>query len=232
MAGWYPDPQDAGAWRWWSGTGWTNDVAPRPGAVQAPADEAPRRSADWGWDNTPVLAAGGAATLAPERAVGPSAPSKAPRAAKAARPAPAARATTLWIWLLAFSPIIYGTIVGALRVYALPLFAGQGTDTLMIAGIGTLLLPLVLLWIFADLDGRALRKRGFDAPSVLWMLLLPPVAYFVRRGVTVKRGGGRSFAPQLTLFIVYAVLVAGVIVQLGAILALLPFVGSSVGLPG
>ena len=31
------------------------------------------------------------------------------------------------------------------------------------------------LWIFADLDGRSLRKRGFQTPSVLWMLLLPAI---------------------------------------------------------
>ena len=30
-AGWYPDPLDDTAWRWWDGTRWTEIVLPREG---------------------------------------------------------------------------------------------------------------------------------------------------------------------------------------------------------
>ena len=264
IAGWYPDPQDSASWRWWNGTDWTSDVVARPAPAEVRAEAAPRRPADWGWDNTVVVGTGGAATLAPgrpvreekparagkaapapkppkaeppakapkaERPAKDTAPARAERVAPAERPARAARAergasaTTAWIWLLVFSPLIYGILVGALQQYVFPYFADQAQDTQLLVGIGTLVLPLVLLWVFAELDGRTLRKRGFEAPSVLWMLLLPPIAYFVRRWALLKRSGARSFAPALALFIVYALIVAAVVVQINAIIALFATLG-------
>ncbi len=28
-AGWYPDPNDSGSWRWWDGGTWTSHVRPK-----------------------------------------------------------------------------------------------------------------------------------------------------------------------------------------------------------
>ena len=255
IAGWYPDPQDSASWRWWNGTDWTSDVVARPAPAEIRAEAAPRRPADWGWDNTVVVGTGGAATLAPgrpareerpakagrsapapkaERPAATPKPSRADRPEKAAAPARAGKAaraerpaspTTAWIWLLVFSPLIYGILVGALQQYVFPFFADQAQDTQLLVGIGALVLPLVLLCVIAELDARTLRSRGFEAPSVLWMLLLPPIAYFVRRWALLKRSGARSFAPTLALFIVYALIVTAVVVQLGAIIALVTSLG-------
>ena len=38
--GWYADPAQPGAWRWWDGSGWTEHVSPPP-AAQQPAFAAP-----------------------------------------------------------------------------------------------------------------------------------------------------------------------------------------------
>jgi hypothetical protein len=44
-AGWYHDPADAGAWRWWDGSSWTDHVRPMTDAVATtgavPAQQAP-----------------------------------------------------------------------------------------------------------------------------------------------------------------------------------------------
>src|ERR1700754_3022807 len=34
-AGWYHDPADAGAWRWWDGASWTDHVSPMADAAVA-----------------------------------------------------------------------------------------------------------------------------------------------------------------------------------------------------
>jgi len=253
IAGWYPDPQDAAAWRWWDGADWTSDVVTRPGAAKTPVDEAPRRPADWGWDNTPVLASAGAAVVAPERTAPKVTPAKAAKAEKPAKPAkaekpqraakpatagpaagadPTASTSTAWIWILVFSPIIYGVLAGALLQYVLPLFTDEAADTLLLVAIALLVVPVVPLWIFADLDGRALRTRGFDAPSVLWMLLLPPLAYFVGRAVLLRRAGASSLAPLIALIVVLALVAAAVVLLLSAILAILTSLGVTIpGLP-
>ena len=121
-------------------------------------------------------------------------------------------------------------LAGGLLQFVLPLFADEAADTLLLVAIALLVVPVVPLWIFADLDGRALRKRGFDAPSVLWMLLLPPLAYFVSRAVLLRRAGASSIAPLIALIVVLALVAAAVVLLLSAILAILT--GMGVTLPG
>ena len=155
------------------------------------------KPADWGWD-----------TVFAERAA----------------LATAEKAGTPWIWLLAFSAYIWAGIVGAVQVFALPAIAAQGSDLTILVGAGSLLVALIPLWILADLDGRALRKRGLAAPSVLWMILLPPVAYFIRRRVLVGRAGARSRGPELLLLIATAVLVAGAMLKFPLLFTLVQLV--------
>ena len=41
---------------------------------------------------------------------------------------------------------------------------------------------IVPAWVFADYDRRELVARGYEpAPSIGWMLLLPPVGYLLAR---------------------------------------------------
>ncbi|GEM_PF-6470910 len=42
-AGWYPDPHDAGRWRYWDGSAWTEDRAPRGGATPPRPPSGPAR---------------------------------------------------------------------------------------------------------------------------------------------------------------------------------------------
>ena len=179
IAGWYPDPRNADAeWRWWNGSGWTHEVAPRAvDVVIAPV----RRAQDWGW------------------AAAPSAP---PSYAL-----PSSNPNTVWIWLLAFSIYFSGTISGALQGVGLVLAPDEGSRLLI--GVGALVVGVVPLWVFAELDGRALRTRGFEAPSVLWMILLPPLVYFAVRARKLKRVGARSRWPETALLIVVAVQILG-----------------------
>jgi hypothetical protein len=60
---------------------------------------------------------------------------------------------------------------------------------------------IVLAWIFAGLDIKALRGRGYEPPSIGWMLLLPPLVYFIKRGKVVRREGKRAWPPELLYFL-------------------------------
>jgi hypothetical protein len=52
---------------------------------------------------------------------------------------------------------------------------------IVIAGIAAVG-GLVPAWIFADNDRRELVARGYaPAPSIAWMLVLPPFAYLLAR---------------------------------------------------
>ncbi|HEV7741609.1 MAG TPA: hypothetical protein VGO65_04260, partial [Pseudolysinimonas sp.] len=44
---------------------------------------------------------------------------------------------------------------------------------------------------------RALSARGYHAPRLAWMLLLPPLAYLIARGKAVRREGKSAWPPEL-----------------------------------
>jgi hypothetical protein len=98
---------------------------------------------------------------------------------------------TAGIWLLAASPLL--SIPVALLIGLVFTLAG-------LAQFGTLVATGVMLglaWIFAYLDQRALSERGYHAPSIWWMLLLPPLIYFIARGRAVRRENRRAWPPEL-----------------------------------
>ena len=81
------------------------------------------------------------------------------------------------------------------------------------------LVVLVLAWVFAILDQRALTVRGYHAPSVAWMLLLPPLIYFIKRGRAVRKESKRAWPPEL-LYVGSLVLIAiGYLLSTNAALA-------------
>lgn len=205
IAGWYPDPRNTAAqWRWWDGRDWTPDTAPRASAL-------PVRPQDWGWDTPRVVEA---------PAVAAGKPAKAARAEKAPRPAKADKTTqwtsanTPWIWVLAFSLYVYGIVAGGVQAAAGILLSGQA-DLLPIVSAAGLLVGFIPLIVFADLDGKALKRAGLPAPSALWVILLTPLIYFVVRGRKLRKVGARSSGPELALFLVIVLqVVAAVLVSL------------------
>lgn len=208
IAGWYPDPRNTAAqWRWWDGRGWTPDTAPRATAL-------PRRAQDWGWETPRDVEAPVAGPAKAAKAV------RAQKAPKAAKVSQWTSANTPWIWILAFSLYIYGIIAGGIQGTAGVLLASQ-PGTLQIVGGVALLVGFIPLVVFADLDGRALRKAGLPAPSALWVILLTPLIYFVVRGRKLRKVGARSLGPEITLFIVFALQVVAAVVVYLTSLALL-----------
>ncbi len=121
-------------------------------------------------------------------------------------------ANTIWIWLLAFSFYIWG-IVGGIANFAALTVVGTGTvaadpSALGLVGLVTVVAGLVPLWVFAGLDRRALAARGLEGPSILWMLLLPPIGYFVARGRKLAAQNARSRGPRIALTVVTVIQVA------------------------
>lgn len=109
------------------------------------------------------------------------------------------------IWLLASLPlmsiaisVVLGVVFGALQ--GLTAAAGATDASGAILNASNLLyygIFLALHWIFAGLDVKALRERGYRPPKIWWMLLLPPLFYFIARGKVVRREGQRAWQPEL-----------------------------------
>lgn len=268
-AGWYHDPADAGAWRWWDGTAWTDHVrakeeAPPSAPIPVVVEPVPTHPPVFETAPEPEPAPGPQPAPAPEPtaeseaappvsgipqpgqvAAGPPAP-PAPIPSYASTPvtdqmywhssaaevievprlnhgstgairlpnAPVPSYVRDWndlgspntagIWLLAALPLMsfpIGFVLGMVFGFAgVPAQVGNA----VLAG-----LLLGLQWIFASFDQRALAQRGYHPPSIWWMLLFPPLAYFIARGKSVRRESMRAWPPELlyvgTLFLMLAV---------------------------
>lgn len=104
------------------------------------------------------------------------------------------------IWLLAFLPIMSVVLQVVVGIVVGIVWGTTGAD-LTPPNIVFLVILLVLAWIFAGMDVRALAARGYAAPKIWWMLLLPPLIYFVVRGRVVRREGQRAWPPELLFFL-------------------------------
>lgn len=157
VPGWYPDPVGAATYRWWDGDTWTEGTHAAPPVP--PAQSHPQ----------------------------PPAPAAAPLRAPATRPAPAVRrgvspAKTRWFTLLSAFPVVYPIAVGMIVALA---YAGGAASSMVTLAIIAAVAAVGLLtpaWVFAGHDRRELVARGYEpAPSLAWMLLLPPIAYLITR---------------------------------------------------
>lgn len=150
------------------------------------------------------------------------------RTAAAAPKAPAASASTPWIWLLAFSQFIFAAIAGGVVYAAITLLSLQLTDpTLMLVGLGAVVVGFLPLLAFADRDRKTLAARDLPAPSALWMLLLPPIGYFAVRGRKLKAVGASARGPEIALFaVIMATVVGGALIALSSVSLL-----TSLGIP-
>ncbi|MFC9561707.1 DUF2510 domain-containing protein [Agromyces sp. NPDC056965] len=235
-AGWYPDPSDASAQRWWDGAQWTEHVA--PAAPVAPVAQAvPQASV------APVVAP---AVVAPAY-VPPVTPAYAPAYASAppyaatapayGQPAPyggvAATARvpegtpvdTIWIWLIVALPVLS----------VLPLFfwdfqsyleqsMSMSSSSTVLTALGPYADPWYLAatfggWIFyglsvwfAALDSAALARLGYQRRFHWAWAFLSSLVYVIGRSVVVRRQAGRGSLPMAAAIALTVVLTIGVIV--------------------
>jgi hypothetical protein len=211
-AGWYDDPSSPDAYRWWSGANWTEHTAPKqaPPVVAPTADPWPTETrigqgtlavTDFSRDPAVLREHGLRTDLAPEDL-----------ADKYAR---IEKAGTAGVWLLAFLPwisVLLSIAAGGL-VYA------SGEPLL---GYAFTPVALGLAWLFAALDVRALKARGFRPPSILWMLLLPPLGYLIARGRVLRAQRGRAWPPELVYFVNVVLLVLAMVLLAFSVRQYLP----------
>ena len=117
---------------------------------------------------------------------------------------PVASASTRWVWLLAFGLYLWGIPVGIVNGVALVVIpeAERQLHNVTLVMLVAAVLALVPLWVFAELDIRALRARLLPAPSILWMLLLPPIGYFLARRHALRGTGAPWLGPQIALGVI------------------------------
>ena len=126
--------------------------------------------------------------------------------------------TTRWAWLLVFSPFIWAAVTGASQAALFTTMPPDSGGSVPAIGVFTLIVGLIPGWVFAALDRRELLRRNYDSPpSVLWMLLIPPFAYLLRRRRALQLEGVRARGIDIATLIM-AILAA---IQLLASLATL-----------
>jgi hypothetical protein len=188
--GWYPDPAGAATYRWWDGDAWTEgthagDSAPAQTPapqVPAPHDFEPQTLAP-----IPLFVNTEPAVGAPATAAGPAPAPATERARPATASTPVVRrgvspAKTKWSSILSAYPFVYPFAVG--MVVALGYAGGAASNmvTLIVIGAIAALVLLAPAWMIADADRKELTARGYEpAPSMAWMLLLPPIGYLIAR---------------------------------------------------
>ncbi|WP_056011227.1 DUF2510 domain-containing protein [Agromyces sp. Root1464] len=238
-AGWYPDPSDATAQRWWNGAQWTEHVAPAaPVApveqaapapsvppVVAPAVEPPVAAPAYVAPVTPAYAP--AYTSAPAYAATPvygaGQPAPYSGAAVTARVPEGTPVDTLWIWLIVAMPVL-----AALPIFLWD-FEGYMEQSMypssnsMITALGPYTDPWYLAatfggWIvyglsvwFAALDSAKLAKLGYQRRFHWAWAFLSSLVYVIGRSVVVRRQAGRGYLPMAAAIALTVVLTIGVI---------------------
>ena len=240
-AGWYPDPSDAAAQRWWNGVQWTEHVAPAAPVAPVAAPVVPPVV-------TPQVAAPAyvtPVTPASEPAYAPAyvapvtpaaEPAYAPAYAPAYPPAPyggAATATrvpegtpvdTIWIWLIVALPVLAvlplflwdfeGYLEQSMNPSASPMFSALGPYTApwyLAATFGGWAVYGLSVW-FAALDSAALAKLGYERRFHWAWAFLSSLVYVIGRSVVVRRQSGRGYLPMAAAIALTVVLTIGVIV--------------------
>ncbi|MEZ5190853.1 MAG: DUF2510 domain-containing protein [Schumannella sp.] len=166
--GWYLDPAGIAAYRWWNGATWTEGT--HAGETVETAE--------------PVV-------LEPVRPVAVAPEPVAPEPV-ALQPAPVhpvhpvrrgvSPAKTRWSSLLTAYPVVYPIVVGMITALAYAGGAAGSTTTLVVIAGTVAVAGLIPAWGFAANDRRELLERGYrPAPALVWMLLLPPIAYLIAR---------------------------------------------------
>ncbi|WP_295818936.1 DUF2510 domain-containing protein [uncultured Microbacterium sp.] len=210
-AGWYPDPADPTARRWWDGTQWTAQTAPAPRFGEyAPTPGAP---------TTPVAPVTPAAPVGPPTSSPQAAPAMGGSAAYPAAPAYAGPGatppvvdvptSTVWVWLAVAASVLpilsvflidwngYIAAVVAMSREASSGMTGVPAElmswearTLGISLVGWVFYAAFV--VFSWLDWRELKRRGVVAPfgwawSFFVLLGLGSAVYMIGRAVVLRR---------------------------------------------
>lgn len=228
-AGWYQDPNDDNAMRWWDGSGWTDHtqpIAPEPAPV--PVAAATRTATTEG-------SAGGAWEsnyTDDELALYTGRPTELPSGSTTGRTVleftgtvPDWRrdrhsAQTAGSWLLAHTLVLW------VLVWLFWTMVGVSLGLPSVSPFVAVPIVFAVTVLFAAVDRSALRSRGIERPS-LWFILLGPPGYLIARAVVVRRSGASGTGP-LVLSILATLLNAALLLL--AILApavLLAATGSS-----
>lgn len=112
------------------------------------------------------------------------APVVEPRLEPAAQPRPRAiaPAKTRWSSLLTAFPFVFPFAVGMVAALAYAGGAASSVPTIVIIAASAAVLLLIPAFVFAENDRKELLARGYEpAPSMAWMLLLPPIGYLIAR---------------------------------------------------
>lgn len=218
-AGWYPDPAGSANLRWWDGSAWTAHLAPPPTPAPALAPTPAYQASA-----TQTLAGQGLGTAGNEPNVpfqGSWNQSAESSAEDFARPG---QWNTGGAWFLAFSQVITLIAIVALFVVDRGTIASTGVQ----AAVQALILAIALIGLgvfflnvlFAVMDRRKLQSFGYLQPaSVWWILLAPPLAYLIVRGIAVSREARHGFGP----LIAYIITTVGVVLLVG--------IGTAVAIP-
>jgi hypothetical protein len=223
-AGWYQDPSDPAAMRWWSGADWTDHVQPltppapsaQPAFVMPVADPAPLAS--------PVSFSAPSAPAEPARwtsnytddelTIYTSRGTKATTADATPKATMTSEGRTFISWDqdgdgIPDPPPPMGR---AWALGALPLIATAAV--LVLAGLVVIaalpplalyaaVIPLLLTLPLSIADWLQLRDRGYPAPGLGWAILLGPVGHLARR-ISLLKGANRGVGP-LVLYLIGSV---------------------------
>jgi hypothetical protein len=258
-AGWYHDPSDSDAWRWWDGVTWTAHVRPKeqtapvavvaePAAVSAPQPVQHPQPATL----TPATPASEqlywhSAEAEVIHIPGRSATTHSSQPRNGGTPA---RAIHIWgevgspqtagIWLLAFLPIM-ASLLSSAAGFVFQSIAGSEGATLDPAGtaqkgfavlIAYAAVLVIAAWIFAGRDIKTLRARGYSPPTIWWMLVpLSPLAYFIARGKVVRAEGKRAWPPELLFFLSIIIPIALTVIGMIFAMSLLATLAGTAGIP-
>ncbi|EIC07616.1 Protein of unknown function DUF2510 [Microbacterium laevaniformans OR221] len=209
-AGWYPDPADPAARRWWDGTQWTAQTAPAPRFGEyAPTAGGPTTAAPAA-PAVPVPLPSPVAQTAPVAggyAAYPSAPAYA--GSGATPPVVDVPTSTVWVWLAVAASVLpmlsiflidwngYIAAVVAMSREASSGMTGMPTELMSwearaigISLIGWLFYAAFV--VFSWLDWRELKRRGVVAPfgwawSFFVLLGLGSAVYMIGRAVVLRR---------------------------------------------
>ncbi|MET0956728.1 MAG: DUF2510 domain-containing protein, partial [Cryobacterium sp.] len=188
-AGWYADPSDGTQLRWWSGTGWTEHVA--PAAPVTPLPSATPVAPVAGHPAEVAVAAPVAAPLSGLPAASAVGVLADQERALADPPTMGSerRSGTVWVWLLAFMPWLW-TLAGFFALVT----AGSPLEASPWDSYPQIWVPFALTVLFATLDVRQLRTWHGTAAHWAWALLGAPV-YIIARTVVLRRRGKFGLAP-------------------------------------
>lgn len=216
-AGWYPNPLDAATQRWWDGVSWTEHVSPELPTVQKTVEATLVPAIpSVPWAQTGASRGGAAYPGTGYARIG--SPGSPYQGTPASWSTTVQSPNTVWIWLLAFGPYISAVAIGVAQgvLLGIGMAAVGGGSPPAAMGLLGLVIGMVPVWVFAGLDIRSLRQRGYQTASILFMLLVPPLVYFAARARKLKRDGVRSRGPEIAFLIVVAVYIGTAII--GAII--------------